>query len=488
MSNYYLLVGESKEAFSMIEHENECDFEILNDGDKIIGYVSSHERSAAYIFYAKSSGSEGRCGLIKAFETISGPSFYEVSVIIQRIIYDHPDVKTLIQIDNSTYREIIEKMLGACFIEYAMQSDFAGVGYDDYLVKQGGENVLLYGVTGSGKSWIIEHEYCNDMCKVERVVFHPDYTNADFIGQILPIVDGEKQVTYEFVPGPFTMMLRNAERDPVTDYVLIIEEINRGNAPAIFGEALQLLDRTLEEKQIEGLFYPNGVSEYGITHRYMAEAIYGDPTHKVRIPRNLWIIATMNTSYQNAFTLDTAFQRRWKMRLVENTFDNVPASLAYAPILDTGVTWRRFCETVNAIIVGNKAKMASPEDKRLGVYFVHETDLEYDENGEPSEGAESLLDEYNTLLRHERYGSITPFEKARVKEIRNAVMKNRVFPEKVIKYLWDDAFKFNPGALFDTDKMDDLEGVIRAFVYNTGRDRLKIFKPSVYDALYEDLE
>ena len=64
-------------------------------------------------------------------------------------------------------------------------------------------------------------------------------------------------------------------------------------------------------------------------------------------------------------------------------------------------------------------------------------------------------------------------------------MKNRVFPEKVIKYLWDDAFKFNPEALFDTDEMDDLEGVIRAFVYNTGRDRFRIFKPTVYDALYD---
>ena len=83
----------------------------------------------------------------------------------------------------------------------------------------------------------------------------------------------------------------------------------------------------------------------------------------------------MNTSDQNVFTLDTAFQRRWRMRLIENNFDNVRPSLADAGILDTGVTWKRFCETVNTIIIGNKAKMASAEDKRLGVYFMHESDV-----------------------------------------------------------------------------------------------------------------
>ena len=65
----------------------------------------------------------------------------------------------------------------------------------------------------------------------------------------------------------------------------------------------------------------------------------------------------MNTSDQNVFTLDTAFQRRWKMRLIENSFENVRPSLANCPILDTGVTWRHFCEVINKQIVGNKAKM-----------------------------------------------------------------------------------------------------------------------------------
>lgn len=358
--------------------------------------------------------------------------------------------------------------------------------YDTVERLSGGTNILLYGVPGSGKSWTIEHEYCHVGSVVERLVFHPDYTNADFIGQILPVVDAEKQVTYEFTPGPFTTILRDAYMHPMREYILIIEEVNRGNAPAIFGEVFQLLDRTVEPKTVEGITYPVGTSEYGITHKYMAEKIYGDPSHKVRIPSNLSIVGTMNTSDQNVFTLDTAFQRRWRMRLIENNLDNVRASLANAQILDTEVTWKTFCEKINAIIVGNKAKMASAEDKRLGVYFVHENDVTFDQRAVPSEGYTSLLTEYNDLLRAEAAGDMPEDKKHRLAIIREALMHNRMFPEKVIKYLWDDAFKFNPEALFDTDNMESLEQVIRTFVYSMGRERFKIFKPTVRASLYPD--
>ena len=344
-----------------------------------------------------------------------------------------------------------------------------------------GNNTLLYGVPGSGKSWTIENEYCHKDSVVERLVFHPDYTNADFVGQILPVVDKDKQVTYEFTPGPFTSIMRDAYRNPKTEYILVIEEINRGNAPAIFGEVFQLLDR----KIVAGTDgFPIGTSEYGITHKYMAEEIYGDEHHKVRIPSNLSILGTMNTSDQNVFTLDTAFQRRWRMRLIENNFDNVRRSLADVKILDTEVTWRKFCDTVNDIIIGNRVKMASAEDKRLGVYFIHESEVLFDDRALPSPGFATLLVEYNDLVRHETLGDLTDVQKNRLSDIREAVMHNRMFPEKIIKYLWDDAFKFNPEALFDTDNMDNLEKVIRTFVYNKGPERFRIFKSSVRSLLY----
>ena len=350
-----------------------------------------------------------------------------------------------------------------------------------------GTNILLYGVPGSGKSWTIQHEYCTDDSIVERLVFHPDYTYSDFVGQILPDVDDQGLVTYKYTPGPFTTILRDAYADPTHKYILVIEEINRGNAPAIFGEVFQLLDRKVEQKD-EDDGYPVGTSEYGITNPNMASIIYGDRKKKVRIPSNLSIIGTMNTSDQNVFTLDTAFQRRWKMRLIENSFENVRPSLANCPILDTGVTWRHFCEVINKQIVGNKAKMASSEDKRLGVYFVHESDLRHDNCDEPKDH-DTILAELNVLLKAEMNKTITSSQKTRLNDIRTALIQNRIFPEKVIKYLWDDAFKFNTTAIFDTEEnkdLDSLEAVIRMFVFeNRGRDRFRIFKSAIRDLLFE---
>ena len=89
---------------------------------------------------------------------------------------------------------------------------------------------------------------------VERLVFHPDYTNADFVGQILPVVDEDKQVTYEFTPGPFTTILSNAYRNPMSKYILIIEEINRGNAPAILERYFNYLIEKLRCRMVMMVF------------------------------------------------------------------------------------------------------------------------------------------------------------------------------------------------------------------------------------------
>lgn len=340
-----------------------------------------------------------------------------------------------------------------------------------------GCNVLLYGVPGSGKSYTIEHEYCKLGSKVERLVFHPDYTYSDFIGQILPAVDDNGQVSYEFTAGPFTNILREAYNNPATEYILIIEEINRGNAPAIFGEVFQLLDRKVEYREVDDDGFPIGTSEYGIANANIAKIVYGDEKHKVRIPSNLSIIGTMNTSDQNVFTLDTAFQRRWDMRLIENNFENVDASLAEATILDTSVTWKDFCTEINKIVVGNGVRMTSAEDKRLGAYFVHLRDLKFDEKmGNLAEG------EYDALRKKESHKQLTDTEKARLTEIRDAMKQNRKFPEKVIKYLWDDAFKFNREIIFETTDYQSLEQIIRAFMYAEKLDRFKMFKENVRSA------
>ncbi len=351
---------------------------------------------------------------------------------------------------------------------------YATINYDFVNRLTTGCNVLLYGVPGSGKSWTIEHEYCKPSSIVERLVFHPDYTYSDFIGQILPAVADDGQVSYQFTPGPFTNILRESYNHPDKEYILIIEEINRGNAPAIFGEVFQLLDRKVEIRDADDDGYPIGTSEYGITNSNIAEVMYGKErkNDKVRIPSNLSIIGTMNTSDQNVFTLDTAFQRRWDMRLIENDFANVDSTLADAEILDTTVTWRNFCTEINKIVVGNSARMTSAEDKRLGAYFVHLRDLKYDEKmGD--------LKEYDALRKKESKGGLTQEEKEEITVIRDAMKQNRKFPEKVIKYLWDDAFKFNREVIFEVTEYQSLEQVIRAFMYAKGLDRFNVFKDNV---------
>lgn len=350
--------------------------------------------------------------------------------------------------------------------------------YDFVKRLETGCNVLLYGVPGAGKSWTIEHEYCRKGTEVERLVFHPDYTYSDFVGQILPNVAADGQVSYKFTPGPFTNILDAAYCNPMTRFVLVIEEINRGNAPAIFGEIFQLLDRKSEISDVDDDGFPIGTSEYGITNANIAQIVYGDPNHKVRIPSNLSIIGTMNTSDQNVFTLDTAFQRRWEMRLIENNFENVDHKFADAEIWDTGISWEVFCEQINNIIVSNNVRMSSSEDKRLGAYFVKLRDIV-----KTDDAVEFTKSEYDDLRRKETAKVISQEELKRLTDIRETMKKSRRFPEKVIKYLWDDAFKFNREVIFDTNEYRSLESVIRAFMYAEGIQRFKMFKQNIVDSL-----
>ena len=316
-----------------------------------------------------------------------------------------------------------------------------------------GTNILLYGVPGSGKSYTIQKEYCGDESKMERLVFHPDYTYSDFIGQILPDVS-DGSVTYKFTPGPFTKIMKKAYEDPENEYFLIIEEINRGNAPAIFGEVFQLLDR---KDKVDSDEYPVGTSEYGISNINIAREVYGDPEHKVRIPSNLSIIGTMNTSDQNVFTLDTAFQRRWSMRLIDSSFANVDKDFKEHFILDSDITWEGFCDTINTLILTKNARITSSEDKRMGPYFIHRSDLEYDKRED-----DEILSE---------------------KERLRAKHHNSLFAEKVIKYLWDDAFKFSRADIFkvEEERYYSLERIIAVFSKNRGNARFSMFKDEVVE-------
>ncbi len=186
---------------------------------------------------------------------------------------------------------------------------------------------VYYGAPGTGKSYtvrkLLEEVYPNDddfKNHVKRVNFHPAYTYQDFIGTIKSRVVSDKPLDYMFVAGPFSELLKAAFLNPDEKYYLVIEEMNRGYAPAIFGDIFQLLDRG-----------PDGKSEYIIVNRDIGSYFARDPWMKnifhdgiIWLPANFNIIATMNTADENIFVMDTAFKRRFELIYIPIDFDILP--------------------------------------------------------------------------------------------------------------------------------------------------------------------
>lgn len=246
----------------------------------------------------------------------------------------------------------------------------------------------------------------------------------------------ENKLQYEFVPGPFTKIIKTAYEEPEQKCLLIIEELNRGNAPAIFGEIFQLLDRK-----------DNGESKYGIYNADIAKYAYGGlPENQgkaidviantpIKLPPNLTIVATMNTSDQNVFTMDTAFQRRWQMEHIPNKFDFHTAHVnKHLPNSD--ISWGVFAQTVNKKMHTANLGFGGTDDKSLGVYFATDNDLDDAER----------------------------------------------FAEKVLKYLWDDAFKLGRQALF-SNCSEGLSFVIEAYEDAKGDPLKAVLVPEVYSEM-----
>lgn len=323
--------------------------------------------------------------------------------------------------------------------------------------------IIYYGVPGCGKSHQIQEDLkakgiTEENHQQKRVVFHPDYCNADFVGQILPITNRNGGIRYQFKAGPFTKILRDAYEYPDKEFALIIEEINRGNAAAIFGDLFQLLDRKRNSDPIEkvnGNSYGPGWSDYCIENDYINAYFRGaydseeipvplppktlgnitfNDNVDIRLPPNLSLYATMNTSDQNVFTLDNAFQRRWEMKLISNDLENDEAhpdekAQYNQEIGNTGVKWGAFRDEINKIIMQSAEEngLSSMEDKRLGGWFI------------------------------------TPKKNPEAGENAQPVITKKAFAEKVLKYLWDDAFKFDRKSHFDNQYIT-LEDLINAFV------------------------
>jgi hypothetical protein len=201
-------------------------------------------------------------------------------------------------------------------------------------------------------------------------------------------------VTYEFVAGPFIKAFVSAVKKPSKQIHLIIEEINRANAAAVFGEIFQLLDRDV-----------TGKSEYKIhadelLSKYLRENL--DPAFDglIYIPANLTLNATMNSSDQGVFPLDSAFKRRWSFKYMPIDFQDSPKG---AVDLDgRRITWDILAKSINEILSTEYAHLE--EDRFIGPWFLNKDEV----HSQFSTAIESKLFTYlwNDVLRHQQRDKI----------------------------------------------------------------------------------
>ncbi|MBP3829980.1 MAG: AAA family ATPase [Bacteroidaceae bacterium] len=286
---------------------------------------------------------------------------------------------------------------------------------------------IFYGAPGTGKSHKIKNDervkVADEKNLVFRTTFHPDSDYSTFVGAYKPtktkravrnvagdiVKDTEKKdvfedcITYSFVPQAFLQAYVAAWNHQDENVFLVIEEINRGNCAQIFGDLFQLLDRDDE-----------GYSEYPIKAdidlvRYLEDGKDEDgqdvlinkdgiKDRKLKLPKNLYIWATMNTSDQSLFPIDSAFKRRWEW--VYQPIDTAKETW-YVKVGEDYYSWTAFLNKVNDELLTDE----TAEDKHLGFYFCKAT--------EKREGTEA-----------------TP-----------NVITAETFVGKVLFYLWNDVFK-----------------------------------------------
>lgn len=249
---------------------------------------------------------------------------------------------------------------------------------------------IFYGAPGTGKSHevkiqtgeLLDNGEERDLPNVFRTTFHPDTDYASFVGCYKPtmkptskeektLTGKDEEIVYEFVPQVFADAYVYAYTHSTEQTYLVIEEINRGNCAQIFGDLFQLLDRK------------GGVSEYKIKAdkdlaQYLCDKLEADSEGiqdgKLCLPANLHILATMNTSDQSLFPMDSAFKRRWEWEYVPINYDTTIKSGEFEITIgkETGerkYSWVGFIEKVNEKIFD----LTQSEDKQMGNFFIKQS-------------------------------------------------------------------------------------------------------------------
>ena len=294
---------------------------------------------------------------------------------------------------------------------------------------------ILFGSPGTGKSYQIQ-KIARDQLKIPfdeatkmlsntvKTVFHPEYTYADFMGKLLPLTQGNS-IIYKFYPGHFLHILGMAYQGLIDGnkdhYLLVIDELNRGNAAAIFGTVFQLLDREsdgwssyevdISEMELVGLLeamrlkpiIQDGAIEIkegnakipseDFCQRRKDELASENPDgsrvfsllqqRRINIPHNLSILATINTSDESIYYLDSAFKRRWDWEYVKAPVRgaSIPEELRDVKLIidgDEKGAWSQYIVGINELIKSNHQVIRRIEDKQIGWWFIKPEDDKVD--------------------------------------------------------------------------------------------------------------
>ena len=258
-------------------------------------------------------------------------------------------------------------------------------------------NLIFFGAPGTGKSYRLarQAEKYFDKRNVRRVTFHPDYTYAQFVGCYKPVTtmrtvtdeDGiestQSEISYGFVPGPFLETYIAAVRNPGTNYLLVVEEINRANPAAAFGDVFQLLDRDSDGRSEYAIAVPREMREYlrVFLPEYATTAHIQDPerllseqlrlrdeVERLSLPPNMFIWATMNSADQGVFPMDTAFKRRWDFRYmdIDKGSDKIAGCAVPVGTPSRMVSWDALRRGINQVLL----EAGVNEDKLLGPFFI----------------------------------------------------------------------------------------------------------------------
>ena len=311
--------------------------------------------------------------------------------------------------------------------------------------------IIYYGAPGTGKSHTIKKEEDEGKITCIRTTFHPDSDYATFVGCYKPHkIKGTNDLTYEFVEQAFLEAYKQAWMNPKEEIALVIEEINRGNCAQVFGDIFQLLDRSgdgwstypikadtdiaehLKELRILG-YAATMNKRFGLdkegNDRYPDRDWFGF----MALPPNMSILATMNTSDQSLFPIDSAFKRRWDWKYIKIKpgkdkdgkkldwniqIEGVNGEPVKIIKEETKLSWWDFIQKVNEII----ASMTSSADKQLGYFFCK------------------------------------PSKKANETDEKPTIITADTLVGKVIFYLWNDVFKdygFEDASLFTYQEEKD---------------------------------